>query len=40
MKELSRLDIVLVALDPTRGSEIKKTHPTKFNQHSTNSHHR
>ena len=25
--KLSRLDIVLVSLDPTRGSEIKKTRP-------------
>jgi len=27
MKDFSRLDIVLVELDPTRGSEIKKTRP-------------
>ena len=27
MNNLSRLDIVLVELDPTRGSEIKKTRP-------------
>jgi len=27
MNDLSRLDIVLVELDPTRGSEIKKTRP-------------
>lgn len=27
MMELSRMDIVLVELDPTRGSEIKKTRP-------------
>ena len=27
MSNLSRLDIVVVELDPTRGSEIKKTRP-------------
>ena len=40
MNKLSRLDIVLVELDPTRGSEIKKTRPCVIvspniiNQHS------